>query len=203
MKKDEEGPLSEDWYKRMYEADTCNITWKLGWTRNITKYLALPEGQDWIPLIGRFGVISYSPNMVVRQFGDEQEKPSFVGVDSWSLNYNQKPQTTEDLLELVKIWEKCESHKINKIGGAKSSYFEWREEWVSKRKIPKNVPPNVFSKMLKFKRLYAKVMQDNYTLNSALANVTHKDFFDEYCRVDYKGKLDKALKEIERLKGVI
>ncbi|XWS30667.1 hypothetical protein CRYUN_Cryun23aG0005500 [Craigia yunnanensis] len=63
--------LRERWVAALLKLDFDNVTWKAPW---FSRKSALYGYGDklWVPLIGLWGVINYTPLLVLRQYGSEQ-----------------------------------------------------------------------------------------------------------------------------------
>ena len=78
--------LREKWVAALWNLDSDSVTWKSPW---FSKKSALYGCGDnlWVPLIRLWGVVSYTPLLVLRQYGSEQLIPIMHGLNNLEFEY--------------------------------------------------------------------------------------------------------------------
>ncbi|XWS30005.1 hypothetical protein CRYUN_Cryun24cG0080900 [Craigia yunnanensis] len=70
----------EQWVVALRNLDTDSVNWKAPWmSRKSVLYGC--DDKLWIPLLGLWGVVSYTSLLVLRQFGSEQFIPTTHGLN--------------------------------------------------------------------------------------------------------------------------
>ena len=65
----------------------------------------------WVPLLGLWRVVSYTPILVFRQYAAEQFIPTTHGLDQLEFAYGD-PRYAAQLAELSKLWNEPQRAKI-------------------------------------------------------------------------------------------
>ena len=81
--------------------DPAHITWKAPWMT--LRYMLFDCGNKmWVPLLGLWGVVSYAPILVCRQYAAEQFIPVTHGLNQLEFAYGD-PGYAVQLAELSKL----------------------------------------------------------------------------------------------------
>ena len=78
--------LREQWVATLQNLDFDSITWKVPW---FSRKSALYGCGDklWVLLMGLWGIVSYTPLFVLRQYGSEQFIPATHGLNHIEFDY--------------------------------------------------------------------------------------------------------------------
>lgn len=93
----------------------------------------------WVPLFGLWGVTSYSPVMVRRQFGGDQFIPATHGLNSVDIEYG-KENSKKRALELRETLRQMTF--VGKTSGVTPEYPDWHRKRVKDIKVPPTSDPN-------------------------------------------------------------
>ena len=130
-----------EWIK-LFKNFTCNdVIWRATWMkREKVKYQSKME--PWLPLIGIWGVISYLPLLVRRQYGSEQFIPLTQGLNCVEFLY-------EGLNEIkiakafAKVWkQKKEVKEGEESESATAGYMEWHQRRIKDVVLPPEPNPS-------------------------------------------------------------
>ena len=79
----------------------------------------------WVPLLGLWGVVSYAPLLVCRQYASEQFIPATHGLDQLEFAYGD-PGYTAQLAKLSTLWSECQQVDLVRHGNnIAPGYLEW------------------------------------------------------------------------------
>ena len=76
----------EKWVAALWDLDSAHVTWKALWM-NQGDVLYGCGDKMWVPLLGLWGVISYAPLLVCRQYVSEQFIPDTHGLNQLEFTY--------------------------------------------------------------------------------------------------------------------
>ena len=76
----------EQWVAALLSLDPIHIMWKAPWMT--LKHMLFGCGNKmWVPLLGLWGVVSYAPILVCRQYAAEQFIPATHGLNQLEFAY--------------------------------------------------------------------------------------------------------------------
>ena len=115
--------------------DPTHITWKAPWMT--LKHMLFGCGNKmWVPLLGLWGVVSYAPILVCRQYVAEQFIPTTHGLNQLEFAYGD-PGYTAQLAELSKFWTEPQWAEIARHSyDLASRYLEWKAIKVKDVMLP-------------------------------------------------------------------
>ena len=76
----------EQWVAALRNLDSDSITWKAPWTSRKSVLYGCGD-KLWVPLLGLWGIISYTPLLVLRKFGSEQFILAIHGLNHMEFDY--------------------------------------------------------------------------------------------------------------------
>ena len=94
--------IREQWVATLLSLDPAHITWKAPWMT--LKHMLFGCGNKmWVPLLGLWGVVSYAPILVCRQYAAGQFIPAIHGLNQLEFAYGDLGYAAQ-LAELSKLW---------------------------------------------------------------------------------------------------
>ncbi|XWS21941.1 hypothetical protein CRYUN_Cryun30bG0100000 [Craigia yunnanensis] len=95
--------LREQWVDALQNLDFDSVTWKPLW---FCRKLAFYGCGDklWVPLIGLWGIISYTPLHVLRQYRSKQFILDTHGLNHVEFDYGGSSYVNQ-LIELSRMWK--------------------------------------------------------------------------------------------------
>ena len=145
----------EQWVAALLSLDPAHITWKAPWMT--LKHMLFGCGNKmWVPLLGLWGVVSYAPILVCRQYIAEQFIPTTHGLNQLKFAYGD-PGYAAQLAELSKLWTEPQRAEIARHSyDLAPRYLEWkairvkdvmlptRDDFVqSANPLPKRMPTKI------------------------------------------------------------
>ena len=90
----------------------------------------------WVPLLGLWGVISYAPLFVCRQYASEQFIPATHGLDQLEFAYGD-PEYAAQLAKLSTLWSEPQWADLARHGNnIAPGYMEWNSNRVRDVDLP-------------------------------------------------------------------
>ena len=127
--------LGEQRVAVLWNLDFDNVTWKASWFNNKSTIYGYGD-KLWVPLIGLWGIVSYTSLLVLRQYGSKQfisttYELNHLGFDYGGLGY------VNQLIELLKIWKEPRRMDLGKhVCDVAPGYLAWRLNRVKNLTLP-------------------------------------------------------------------
>ncbi|XVF10267.1 hypothetical protein REPUB_Repub07fG0167800 [Reevesia pubescens] len=124
------GITKEQWVTSFQSLESVNITWKAPWIA--TSVFVYRCGKNlWVPLPGLWGVVSYAPLLVRRQFGSQQFIPMIRGLRAFEFDYKRASYGTR-VQKVIKDWKELyESGPGSFLDEVTKEYTKWRERRIN------------------------------------------------------------------------
>ena len=125
----------EQWVATLLSLDPVHITWKASWM-TFKHMLFDCENKMWVPLLGLWGVVSYAPILVCRQYAFEQFIPVIYGLSQLEFAYGDLGYVTQ-LVELSMLWIESQRAEITRHSyDLAPVYLEWKAIRVKNTMLP-------------------------------------------------------------------
>ena len=92
----------EQWVAALRDLDPAHVTWKVPWMNQGSVLYGCGD-KMWVPLLGLWGVISYAPLLVCRQYASKQFIPATHGLDQLEFAYGDSGYAAQ-LAKLSTLW---------------------------------------------------------------------------------------------------
>ena len=92
----------EQWVAAFRDLDSTHVTWKAPWM-NQGGVLYGYGDKMWVSLLGLWGVVSYAPLLVCRQYASEQFISATHGLNQLEFAYGD-PEYAAQLTKLSTLW---------------------------------------------------------------------------------------------------
>ena len=115
----------EQWMAALRDLDPTHITWKAPW---MTQKCMLYRCGDrmWVPLLGLWGVVSYAPLLMCRQYALKQFTPTIHEFNQLEFAYGDLGYTAQ-LTKLSTLWSEPQRAELTRHGhDIVPGYLEWR-----------------------------------------------------------------------------
>ena len=97
-------PKAEEWWVSIFQnSDGEQLQWMTPWISR-PPILFRCGNQSWVPLIGPWGMISYTPLIALGQFSAKQFIPVTIGLDLLELTYGW-PEEAHLLSQMIQTWK--------------------------------------------------------------------------------------------------
>ena len=127
--------MRKEWVAALRTLDSNKVNWKAPW---FSRRLALYGCEDklWVLLVGLWGVVSYAPLLVLRQYGSEQFIPATHGLNRLEFEYEGSSYANQ-LIELSRIWKESKRIDLGKhVYDVASGYSTWKSNHVKDLMLP-------------------------------------------------------------------
>ena len=86
--------MREQWVAALRDLDPIHVTWKAPWM-NQGNVLYGCRDKMWVPFLGLWGVVSYTPLLVCRQYASEQFISATHGLNQLEFAYRDPGYATQ------------------------------------------------------------------------------------------------------------
>ena len=125
----------EQWVAALRDLDPTHVTWKAPWMNQDCMLYGCGD-KMWVPLLGLWGVVSYAPLLVCRQYASEQFIPATQGLNQLEFAYGDAGYATQ-LVKLSALWSEPQRTNLARHGhNVAPGYLEWNSNRAKDVMLP-------------------------------------------------------------------
>ncbi|PPD80952.1 hypothetical protein GOBAR_DD22116 [Gossypium barbadense] len=133
----------EEWVQNLSTLTYQEIEWRAPWMIRSTVLIGC-GGHLWVPLLGIWGIISYSSLMVLSQYGCDQYVPTTASLNNvealrLEANLSLRANELQKVRQQERIWMRVSNEKIAEMEVLEGEIFHLKKELKTKEEQNKEV----------------------------------------------------------------